>query len=363
MHRILPLALALLVSSAAFAQAPTDLLISEYIEGSSLNKAIELYNGTGSAIDLGADQYYLRVYFNGNSTAGASFALSGTVADGDVFVFADQDADPAILAEADQLTGANLYNGDDAVVLFRDSTMIVDAIGQVGFDPGDEWGADSTSTRDNTLRRLSDACVADADTSDAFDPSVNYIGFPNNTFDGLGSATFDCGGGGDPFVIDASPDVQSVPRGGTASFSSQVTNNTAITHSGIEISDRECAEPSDALVAALEDDLNTPKAMAEFFSLARELNKAENDGERARLAARMYACGDLMGLLQCDAEQWFAGHADGELSVEDIEAIIEKRRIAKEHKDYAAADRLRDELRDAGVRIEDGPAGTTWRRA
>ncbi len=134
---------------------------------------------------------------------------------------------------------------------------------------------------------------------------------------------------------------------------------------GIDVDDdlRRSAEPPASLIAALEDDLNTPKAMAEFFALARELNKADDDAERRRLAATMYATGDLMGLLQSDAEAWFAGHVDGELSVADIESIIEKRRVAKEQKDYAAADQYRDELQAAGIRIEDGPDGTTWRRA
>ena len=131
----------------------------------------------------------------------------------------------------------------------------------------------------------------------------------------------------------------------------------------VDANSREGAEPPAALIAALEDDLNTPKAMAEFFALARELNKADNDDERQRLAATMYATGDLMGLLQTDPEAWFSGQVDGELSADDIEAIIEKRRVAKEEKDYAAADRLRDELQAKGIRIEDGLGGTTWRRA
>ncbi len=226
MHRFLPLALAVLVSGAAFAQ-PADLLISEYVEGSSFNKAVELYNGTGSAIDLGAERYYLRFYFNGNTTAGTSVALSGTVANGGVFVLAEDSADPAILAEADQLSGASFFNGDDAVVLFRDSTVVVDAIGQVGFDPGDEWGTGDTSTQNNTLRRQSDACVADADTSDVFDPADDYVGFPQDTFDGLGSASFDCTGGGPNFDLSAAGVPSGVGQGGSFTVAYSVTNNTA----------------------------------------------------------------------------------------------------------------------------------------
>ena len=133
---------------------------------------------------------------------------------------------------------------------------------------------------------------------------------------------------------------------------------------GIELSDevRAAAQPPPALVAALEDDINTPKAMAEFFALAKDLNKATDAAEAEPLAAAMYAAGDLMGLLQSDPEEWFAGHVDGELSADDIEALIEKRNAARKEKDFATADGVRDQLAAAGIKIEDGPGGTTWRR-
>mgnify|MGYP001812192529 FL=1 len=133
---------------------------------------------------------------------------------------------------------------------------------------------------------------------------------------------------------------------------------------GIDLSDeaRAAAEPPAALVAALEDDINTPKAMAEFFALAKDLNKAADAGEKARLAAAMYAAGDLMGLLQSDPEEWFAGDVEGELSASDIDALIGKRNAARKDKDFATADAVRDQLSAAGIKIEDGPGGTTWRR-
>jgi cysteinyl-tRNA synthetase len=123
------------------------------------------------------------------------------------------------------------------------------------------------------------------------------------------------------------------------------------------------AEPLQSVVDALEDDLNTPRAMAEFFGLARELNKATDPAEREKLAATMFATGDLLGLLQSDPDQWFAGAADGELPAEAINEMIEKRNAARAAKDFAAADALRDKLAEAGIQIEDGPDGTTWRRA
>jgi cysteinyl-tRNA synthetase len=133
---------------------------------------------------------------------------------------------------------------------------------------------------------------------------------------------------------------------------------------GIEVSDaaRAAAEPPAALIAALEDDINTPKAMAEFFALAKDLNKAQDAVEKERLAAAMYAAGDLMGLLQSNPEDWFAGHVDGELSADDIEALIAKRNAARKDRDFATADAVRDQLTAAGIKIEDGPGGTTWRR-
>jgi len=134
---------------------------------------------------------------------------------------------------------------------------------------------------------------------------------------------------------------------------------------GIEVGEeaRADAVPLESVVAALEDDLNTPRAMAEFFGLAKTLNKETDASEQEKLAAAMVATGDLLGLLQNDPEAWFAGHVEGELSAEDINAIIDKRNAARAAKDFAAADTFRDELAAAGVQIEDGPEGTTWRRA
>ena len=134
---------------------------------------------------------------------------------------------------------------------------------------------------------------------------------------------------------------------------------------GIAVTDsvRAAAEPPDGVLAALEDDLNTPKAMAEFFNLARDLNKTTDAAERERLAAMMYATGDLLGLLGSDPEVWFAGHVEGELSGDEIEALLLQRQDARASGDFKKADALRDKLAENGVKIEDGPQGTTWRRS
>ena len=133
---------------------------------------------------------------------------------------------------------------------------------------------------------------------------------------------------------------------------------------GIDLSeaDRAAAEIPGELIAALEDDLNTPKALAAMFNLARELNKEDDAEKRRARAAELRAAGDLMGLLQMDPEAWFAGEDEGGLSAERIEALISERTAAKAARDFAVADRIRDELAAEGVIIEDGPDGTKWRR-
>ncbi|MGD9628193.1 MAG: Calx-beta domain-containing protein [Pyrinomonadaceae bacterium] len=178
--------------------AATDLFISEYIEGSSNNKAIEIYNGTGGPIDLGTGNYVLQLYSNGAAAPSQSFNLDGIIADGDVFVLSRNDADAAILAVIDVAAPIVInFNGDDAIVLRKGgvSGTILDVFGQIGFDPGTEWGTGLTSTLDNTLVRKSSICSGDTDGGNAFDPSVEWDGFANNTFTNLGSHTANCGGG------------------------------------------------------------------------------------------------------------------------------------------------------------------------
>ena len=180
---------AVLVAPQMVTAATSDLLISEYVEGSSFNKAVEIYNGTGSPVDLST--YTLELYSNGSPTPSQSVALSGTVADGEVFVVAHASADPAILAETDlQNSSVANFNGDDGIAL-RNGGALVDSFGQQGVDPGSEWPGGGAN---DTLRRQPTVCAGDTDFSDAFDASVEWVSFASNTFDGLGSHTADCDG-------------------------------------------------------------------------------------------------------------------------------------------------------------------------
>ena len=176
----------LLLLAALPAAAATDLYFTEYIEGSSNNKALEIYNDTGAAVNLAALGYNIQMHFNGNPVATLTINLTGTsLADGDVYVVAQSSAGPAILALADQTNGAGWFNGNDAVTL-RKGTTVLDVIGQIGNNPGTEWGAGLTSTADNTLRRKTTVTGGDTNGSNFFDPAVEWNGFATDTFDGLG---------------------------------------------------------------------------------------------------------------------------------------------------------------------------------
>ncbi|MEM8931713.1 MAG: IPTL-CTERM sorting domain-containing protein, partial [Acidobacteriota bacterium] len=170
---------------------PTELFISEYVEGSSNNKAVEIFNGTGTSVDLAAGTYTLEFYANGNMSATTTIGLTGTVADGDVHVVADDGASATVLAATDQTSTAGFFNGNDAVVLRQNGT-IVDSLGQVGNNPGSEWSGGGVGTQNETLRRKSMVCAGDTNTTDAFDPSVEWDGFAQDTFGGLGSHSVMC---------------------------------------------------------------------------------------------------------------------------------------------------------------------------
>ena len=162
------------------------LYFSEYVEGTSDNKALEIFNETGSTIDLAEDEYKIEIYVNGSATPYYSVNLNGTLNDRDVHVVANSSADSVILDVANQASGSINFNGNDAVVLLK-GNEIVDVIGQIGFDPGSEWGVGDVSTMNNTIRRSFSVTAGDSDGSDSFDPSEEWIGFAVDTFEGLGN--------------------------------------------------------------------------------------------------------------------------------------------------------------------------------
>jgi cysteinyl-tRNA synthetase len=123
------------------------------------------------------------------------------------------------------------------------------------------------------------------------------------------------------------------------------------------------ASMPEPLVAALEDDLNTPRAFAELFALARAANASADDAERRELKRRLLAGGRLLGLLQQDPETWLKTTGRAEIDEAEIERLIELRAAARKAKDFEEADRIRDQLAAEGVILEDQPGRTRWRLA
>lgn len=131
-----------------------DLFFSEYLEGSSSNKALEIYNPTGNTVNL--TDYTLYRFNNGDSTASDSLFPQGTLAAGDVFLITNPSASLAgITSNSDTTHTMTFFNGDDAIVLVNNQTGdTLDAIGEVGVDPGSGWTVGSGATNNFTLVRM-----------------------------------------------------------------------------------------------------------------------------------------------------------------------------------------------------------------
>jgi len=182
----------------------TDLIISEYIEGSGFNKAIELYNGTGAAIDLSA--YSLELYDNGKTISQTPVTLSGTLENGKTYVIYHKDAVEAIKSVGDLENSAIAnFSGDDSLVL-KKSGEVIDSFGQVG--------ARSDWAKDVTLVRNSNIFTGDRIIDDAFNSSVEWTAFPKDDSSNLGSHTMD---GSTP--VDPDPDPEPEEPANTISIS------------------------------------------------------------------------------------------------------------------------------------------------
>lgn len=118
--------------------------------------------------------------------------------------------------------------------------------------------------------------------------------------------------------------------------------------------------PDNRVVEALADDLNTPLALTYLHENVNNLNKAESEEDKVKYKSELLANAYMLGLLYQDAETWFKGGAGEDDS--EIEAKIQTRAEAKKNKDWATADKIRNELKEAGIVLEDGPNGTTWKR-
>ncbi len=166
-----------------------DLFISEYIEGSSNNKAIEIYNPTASSINLSS--YDIAYYSNGSATASGTVTLTGTISAYGTYVVSNPSANASILAIANQTSGGLTFTGNDAIAL-RKSGVHIDVIGQIGTDPGTQWGTGLQSTADNTIIRNFAIQTGDANGADAFNPATEWTGYATDYISDLGTHSNSC---------------------------------------------------------------------------------------------------------------------------------------------------------------------------
>ena len=122
-------------------------------------------------------------------------------------------------------------------------------------------------------------------------------------------------------------------------------------------------EPDERVVVALADDINTPLAISYLHEIANSLNKAQDINEQQKYKSLLLSSAGVLGLLYQDPEIWFKGASqDGKVDEKQIEALIEERLQAKKNKDWAKADAIRNQLKEAGILLEDTPQGTSWKR-
>ena len=178
----------------------TDLIISEYIEGSSNNKALEIYNGTGATVDLSGYQIWKIV--NGGNWSEYTMEMTGSLSDGDVYVIYNSSADPAIVAVGDTAWNSASWNGDDAVGLAKDdgtgTFQLIDAVGEDGDDPGAGWDVAGVgnATKNHTLVRKETVCSPNTNwaTSAGTDATNSeWVVYDQDTFTYIGSHTSNCG--------------------------------------------------------------------------------------------------------------------------------------------------------------------------
>ena len=181
----------------------SDLFISEYAEGSSFNKYIEIYNGTGQSVDL--SNYQIWKISNGGSWSESTLSLSGTILHDDVYIIchSSSNVNPFISSVADITWSQANYNGDDAIGLAKRTVsspsnfVLIDAVGQDGTDPGAGWSVagESKATQDRTLVRKCD--VTQGNTNWSLSAGTNpqdseWEVFPIDDWNNINQHTFPC---------------------------------------------------------------------------------------------------------------------------------------------------------------------------
>ncbi|WP_397537136.1 endonuclease [Rummeliibacillus pycnus] len=244
-------------TSAAAGQA-SELIISEYIEGSSFNKAIELYNGTGSAIDL--SQYKLELYVNGAAQAGQTLQLTGNINDGETYVIYHNSANESIKSKGNLANSTVInFNGDDPVVL-KKGNNVIDSIGQVG---------KTVKNMENvTLVRKNNITTGDTIIDDSFDPTNEWDKLPIDDVSNLGKHTMDGSSvdPGNPADIKSIEQARTLPIGETVTIKAVVAAKLKNTISVQDGTGGIAVRPA-TLDAAVGDEVTLTGKVADFRGL------------------------------------------------------------------------------------------------
>lgn len=238
-----------LSSFSLIAQDCSELFFSEYVEGSSNNKAVEIYNPTNTPIDLSS--YSIERYSNGSDAVSDEMDLSGTLNAGETWIVTNSDTNSAnefgyIMVElynmADQwapVYPSPLYmNGNDAMTLSKNGT-IIDIIGKIGEDPGDAWTDDATAgftdanggawwTKNHTLVRKANVKTGVKTSPILFNPAAEWDSLSINTWTNLGTHECDCSSGGPSSIEDKSTSFVLYPNPATNNQTINVSANKAI---------------------------------------------------------------------------------------------------------------------------------------
>lgn len=238
-----------LSSFSLIAQDCSELFFSEYVEGSSNNKAVEIYNPTNAPIDLSS--YSIERYSNGSDAVSDEMDLSGTLNAGETWIVTNSDTNSAnefgyIMVElynmADQwapVYPSPLYmNGNDAMTLSKNGT-IIDIIGKIGEDPGDAWTDDATAgftdanggawwTKNHTLVRKANVKTGVKTSPILFNPAAEWDSLSINTWTNLGTHECDCSSGGPSSIEDKSTSFVLYPNPATNNQTINVSANKAI---------------------------------------------------------------------------------------------------------------------------------------
>ncbi len=220
----------LLLSAMLAPTVQAEPFFSEYLEGGSSNKALEIYNPADTPLNLTG--YSVKVYSNGATSAGKTVTLTGTIPAKGTFVLYDTGSIQAIKDKGQLAIGTGNFNGDDAIALYKDAQLL-DVIGKIGERPvGGGWGSGLTSTLNKTLVRKASINQGDTDATDAFDPAAQWEGYAQDTVTYLGSHTADGGAPTDP-TDPTDPEVPAGPQLGacaeTATFISAVQGTGDVT--------------------------------------------------------------------------------------------------------------------------------------